>query len=203
MQCMSKAHTKRPVMCLGAMCAQWSSVKVCIRTALHSCLPHSCVTTVMRVCIPSIVPPALFRCSVMPWVWRGRCRSCRKRTRGWCWRGRRTTWGDWLREMGRLRSYTNVWRERPRHWHSWWYVPTHICTRFVCACMCASNHMLAHTCTCVHTIVHIYVIHTILQIFQSSLCMYVCVYVCAYLRMYAEWTCESSVWELVSKWKAH
>ena len=139
--------------CLGAMCAQWPSVKVCIRAALHSCLPHSCVTTVMRVCIPSIVPPALFRCSVMPWVWRVKCRSCRKRTRGWHWRGRRTTWGAWLREMGRLRSYTTVWRKRPRHWHSWRYVPTHMPTRFVCACMCASNHMLVRTR--VHTIVHI------------------------------------------------
>ena len=35
------------------------------------------------------------------------------------------------------------------------YVPTHMSTRFVCACMCASNHMLARTRARVLTIVHI------------------------------------------------
>ncbi len=55
MQCTSKAHK--------VVCEVWVlrvlsgpvSKYVCIRAASHSCLPHSCVATVMRICIPSIV----------------------------------------------------------------------------------------------------------------------------------------------------
>ena len=57
MQCTSKAHTKWPVRSGCNVCSvvQYQSMYVRIRAASHSCLPHSCVATVMRICIPSIV----------------------------------------------------------------------------------------------------------------------------------------------------